>query len=440
MSIRQWIGQTLGLGLGFRKFWAMVGMGDESWSGEEVTADRALQIPAVMRGVRLEAQTVATLPCNTYENSTRSVDPVLVRDGPYDHLLRISPNADQTTCEFLEAIVGASRIVGNGYALKRRNGVGMPVALELTEPNRTEPYRDENKRLKYRGHDQNGDRFDVFAADMLHVKGFSFGGDRGLSVVEYGAQQLGTQIAANKTAGKIFRSGLGTSGFIETKTVLDAPERTKLEKIFARYQGTKAPDKFMLLEGDMKFTRTSMSAADAQLLLQIQFGIEEIARWLDMPPVLLMHSAQGVTQWGTGVEAIILAWLQLGLRAQLTRLEKTIVKRLFEPVDQGRFFVKFNIDALLRGDSAAQAALFSQALQNGWMTRNEVRRLLDLPLSTEPGADELTVQVNMTYLKDLGAQSQQTAQQARVALMQLLGLDTDPTTGQITIQKKTENA
>lgn len=421
MSLLSWLGRRIGLTGPFSKFWAAVAGNDTSWSGETINAEKALQIAAVWRAVRLEAETVGTLPLNTYEQPADGGDPVIIRDGPYDDLLRISPNADLTTTEFWEAMVGAARLVGNGYALKHRNA-GRVSSLEI--PNAAEPYRRRSDNaLFYRGKDSADNPFDVPASEMFHLKGFSFGGDLGLSMVQYGAQSLATMFAGNKTAGRIFRSGLGTAGVVEYGGTLGEDERGKLEKILAQYQSTNATDKLLVLEGGMKFTRVSMSAVDAELLSTIRFGIEEIARWADMPPVLLMHSAEGVTQWGSGVEAIILAWLQLGLRARLTRIEKTIGKRLIEPKDQRRFFVKFNIDALLRGDSVAQAQLFGAALQNGWMTRAEVRKLLDLPPSTDPNADKLTVQVNMTLLKDLGSQQQQQASAARNALLQLLGLE-----------------
>lgn len=426
MSLLSWLGRTLGLSSS--RFWASYAGTERSWSGEPSTSFGAMQLAAVWRAVRLEAETGGTLPLNTYENPANGGDPVLVRDGPYDDLLRISPNADMTTTEFWEAMIGAARLVGNAYALKHRSGERV-VSLEVLDPETTEPFRRKSDySLRYRGKDSAGNPLGTFedgipASEIFHLKGFSFGSDLGLSMVQYGAQSFGAIRAAHKTAARIFRSGLGTSGVIEYAGTLNEPDRDKAEKIFADFQSTESTTKFMLLEGGMKFNRVSMSAVDAELLSTIRFGIEEIARWADMPPVLLMHSAEGVTQWGSGVEAIILAWLQLGLRARLTRIEKTIGKRLIEPKDQRRFFVKFNIDALLRGDSVAQAQLFGAALQNGWMTRAEVRKLLDLPPSTDPNADKLTVQVNMTLLKDLGSQQQQQASAARNALLQLLGLE-----------------
>jgi hypothetical protein len=124
--------------------------------------------------------------------------------------------------------------------------------------------------------------------------------------------------------------------------------------------------------------------------------------------------------WGTGVEAIIQGWYTLGLRAELKRLENAIGKRIVEVKDRGRIFAKYNVDGLLRGDSAAQAALFGAAAQNGWLTRNEIRKYLDLPALA--GGDELTIQVNMQLLKDVGSVNQNTAQQARARSWRCSGI------------------
>lgn len=418
MSLWSWIGRRIGLSsTAFWSSWA--GASD---SGEVVTAEKLTQLAAYMRGVRLWATTISTLPLNVYEQPRDGGDPVLIRDpqNQYDRLLRLQPNEDETASEFWEAIVGAERLVGNGYALKHRIGTRV-VSFEILDSQATEPYRDQQTfALRYRSKDRRGNPVDVAASEVFHLKGFSFGGDAGMSPVQMGANSIGNLISANKASGKMLRSGLSSSGFLETGAVLNDPDREKLTKIMSEYAGSNNAGKMMILEGGMKYNRLSMSAVDAQLLLQVGFGIEEVARWLDMPPILLGHNSAGGTMWGSGVESIIGAWYTLGLRAGIKRVENAINKRIIEPKDYGRFFVKYNVDGLLRGDSAAQAALWSAAAQNGWLTRNEIRKLLDLPAM--PGGDDLTVQVNLTLLKDLGSADKRVAQDAKLALLTLLGI------------------
>lgn len=420
MSLWSWLGRTIGLTGSSTRFWSEFG-GNRNESGEIVTNQTSLGIASYARAVRLYATTVSTLPFNFYEKAAPDAEPVLLTSGPYRDVCCVSPNEDLTPSEFWEAIVGAERAGGNAYAEKKRIGDRL-VALELLDAFTTEPYRNREKgnRLFYRGTRADGSRFDLPASDIFHHRGFSFGGDVGLSPIQAGANAIGNLMSANKASSRMLRSGLSSSGFLETGQVLQEPDRERLQKIMEDYRGNENAGKLMILEGGMKYNRLSLSAVDAQLLLQIGFGIEEVARIQDIPPILLGHSQAGQTMWGTGVEAIIQGWYTLGLRAEIKRLENAVGKRIIEPKDRGRVFLKLNVDGLLRGDSTAQAALFSAAAQNGWFTRNEIRAFLDKPAL--PGGDDLTVQVNMALLKDLGAQNQRTAQEARNALLALLGI------------------
>jgi HK97 family phage portal protein len=280
------------------------------------------------------------------------------------------------------------------------------VAMTQMDPTRTGVLRDpKTGALKYRYTEWDGTIVELDRREVFQLKGFGFGGDRGMSIIQFGAQTIGSSLAADKVAAKMFRSGLSSSGFLETAQVLNETDRPRLEQIMAEYQGSDNAGKLMILEGGMRYTQVSMSAADAQLLQARGFNIEEIARWLGLPPILLGHSGAGSTMWGTGVEQIIQAWYTLGLRALLHRIETAINKRVIAPEDQNRYFVKFNVEGLLRGDSAARANLYSVFVQNGIMTRAEVRELEDLEPYTDGGADKLTAQINLTTLDKIGAEN-----------------------------------
>lgn len=411
MNLREYIGKTLGLQGPTAKL-LLNYFGGSTWADQSVTPASAMQIAAVWRAIKLKASTVGTLPPNIYEDTAQGAK--LVRDQvtPYDTLVRVSPNADQTRVEFWESIVGAEALLGNGYALKKRVGKRV-VALELLNPQASGPFRNSQNALRYRGYGFHGEHYpDLAPEEVFHLKGFNFGTDEGLSAVSYGAQSLAMTIAANKAAAKIFKSGLSASGFLETGQVLGPDDRDRLNKIMAEYQGNDASDKMMILEGGMKWNRLSMSAVDAQLLSTMGFNIEEIARWFGMPPILLGHSSDGQTMWGTGVEAIIQAWYTLGLRADITRIETAFGKRVIEPADQGRYYLKFNVNGLLRGDSETQARIAASLAQNGLRNRDDLRALDDLPPIPDGSGQKYTVQSNLVYLDKLGADTGQTQQQA----------------------------
>jgi HK97 family phage portal protein len=401
-SLFSWLGRTIGLGPSSNRFWA-AWSGKETSSGENTSPDRCMTLSAFNRGIRLWAETVATLPLDVYKIGTDGRGKLVTDPADqYRTVLKTSPNQDQTPTEFWEGLIGCMFLTGDGLARKVKLGDRL-VAQTLMDPTRTAVIRDPvTFALKYRYTDPRGKIVELAADEVFHLKGFGFGGDRGMSIVQYGAQTFGSSLAADKVAAKMFKSGLSSSGFIETGQTINETDRPRLEQVLAEYQGSENAGKLMILEAGMKYTAVSISAADAQLLASRGFNIEEVARWLGLPPVLLGHSGAGTTMWGTGVEQIIQAWYTLGLRALLHRIEQAIQKRVIAPADQARYYVKFNVEGLLRGDSAARANLYSVFVQNGIMTRAEVRELEDLEPYEGKGADKLTAQVNLTTLEHIG--------------------------------------
>lgn len=400
MKFTSWLGQKIGLnGESAKRFWA-------SFAGGQglppVTPARAMNVAAFWRGVRLKAETIGTLPPSSYILDPSTGRGVLDRTSQYDTLARVTPNEYQTPVEFWEGMVGAQAVVGNGYARKLRIGKRV-VALEPMDPDPcvTHPWRNSQNELRYRGRDWYGNVFpDLAPEDVFHLKGFGFGGDCGLSTVAYGAQTFQLALAGNKVASQTFASGLSGNGFIETGQVLDEPDRVRLNEILKQYQADEGFGKMMILEGGMKYNKLSLTSLDAQLLATLGYSIEEIGRWLGMPPILLGHAGDGQTMWGTGVESIIQSWYNLGLRADITRVEKAWQKRVIDPKDQSSYYLKFNVNGLLRGDTQTRALVEAQQAQNGLRTRDELRANDDLgPI---PGGDVATAQTNLAPLDQLG--------------------------------------
>ena len=236
------------------------------------------------------------------------------------------------------------------------------------------------------------------AEQVFHLRGFGAGGDQGLAPISYGRQTLGTSLAADEVAGKTFANGLQLAGFIEMATGTKLlPEQTdQMVALFAKFAGSSQTGKVMPLPPGAKFTALGMSPEDAQLLQTRGFHVEEICRWFGVMPILIGHAAAGQTMWGSGVEQIVLAWLALSLGPELQRIEQAIEKQLLSPADRTRFYVEHNLDALLRADSAARAALYASGAQNGWLERDDIRAKEGLP--PRPGGDMLTVQSNLVPL------------------------------------------
>lgn len=373
---------------------------DSGWAGHSVTPDTAMQRSAAWACVRLNARTIGSLPLKVYER-TSDGSRKEARNHPLSVLLRDSPNHEQTPMEFWEGQATALNLRGAAYAEKHWIGDRM-VALSPLDPDRVSVYRTPSGERRYRVFSKAGEPRDLGAREVFHLRGFGAGGDNGLSPIGYGRQTIAGASAADEVAGRTFDSGLQIAGFVEDQpNARTTPEqRGELMGLFEKFAGSKRAGKVMPLPPGFTFKPLLMSPEDAQLLETRRFNIEEICRWFGTFPILIGHAADGQTMWGSGVEQINLAWLTLYLGPELQRIEQAIEKQLLSPVDQQRFYVEFNVDALLRADSVGRAALYSSGSQNGWLNRDDIRRKENL--SPIPGGQIFTVQSNLVALDQLG--------------------------------------
>lgn len=235
---------------------------------------------------------------------------------------------------------------------------------------------------------------------VFHTKGFGFGGDVGLSPLAFARQTLSITLATEEAAGQTFAQGMRASGFF-TGPSMKQDQRDQFTKTFIDpIIGNEAKAHYGILENGFDFKTINIPPKDAEMLMSRRFNVEEIARFMGTPPILLGHAADGQTMWGTGVEAIVNQWLTLGLDAHLNNIEKSINKRLLKAPERAKFYAEFDRDALLRNDSDARAKFISQMIQNAQMTPNEGRRKANRhPML---GGDVLLVNSTLVPLTEAG--------------------------------------
>lgn len=370
--------------------------GSETWAGERVSTEGALNLSAFWAAARITAQTVASLSFDVME---KGADGVKVRapDHWLQPIIDSSPNADQTAIEFWEGRVLGLCTSGNAFAEKAFLGSKLTALNRM--PADTDVSRNSDGALQYRFSDRGKDVV-LPEEKVFHVKAFG-DGDVGLSPVSYARQTLSLTTATEKAAGHAYSKGLRSKGFFVMPSgskALTKEQRDDAKKnLIDANSGSNAPWAG-LLEGGVDFKTVSLSMRDAEMILNRRFNVEEVCRWLGVPPIIIGHSSDGQTMWGTGVASIMQAWLTFGLRSYIKRIEQAIEKRLLTPVDRLRYSIKINYEDLLRGDSAARAAFYKILLDAGVMTINEVRKIEGLP--PVPGGDIPRIQTQNQPISD----------------------------------------
>lgn len=381
------------------EFWTNF-YGIDNWAGESVNEHGAMQLSAFFAGSRLISQTIATLPLGVFQKDSAG-NKQAVNDHPLYELLHDSPNADQTAVEFWEGRGLGLCTTGNGFAEKVERANGSLISLERM-PCDTGVRRTTEGALEYRFTDRGKEEV-LPESKVFHIRAFG-DGDVGLSPVAFARQTLGIATATDKAAAQTFSKGMRSKGFFVMPGTrqLTPEQRTEARKTLVEANSGPNAPWTGILEGGVDWKAVNISPRDAELIMSRKFNVEDICRWLGIPPILIGHAADGQTMWGTGVEQIRLGWLMTGLLPYLERIEQAGRKRLMTPADRAKgLFLEFNIDGFLRGDSRTRSEVLAKEVQNGARTPNEWRRLNNLP--PLPGGDQLFINSALIPIDQAGA-------------------------------------
>lgn len=416
-AVRSWLG--IPFGLTDDDAWAHVA-GHDSPAGVNVSPDTMLTLSTVWGCVRLISETIGTLPLSLYEKT--SAGKAVAAQHTLHMIIHDQPNTDTTASVHWEATVAAMLLRGRAYAEKLMIGTRL-VGLVFLDPNRLTVTRNGNTKI-YRFTELNGTQREIAPERIWHVPGFSLDGVNGVSVVRYAARVMGTALAADNTAAGVFRSGLKPTRFLKMPNWLTKAQRNEYRESISEVKNSLDKGDVPVLEGGMDFGTIGMNPDDAQLLQSRGFSVEEVCRWFRVPPFMVGH-AEKSTSWGTGIEQQMIGFLTFTLGPWLRRIEQSISKDLLTPAERLRYYPKFNVEGLLRADSAGRAAFYTAMVNNGILTRDECRELEDRE-RMGGNAAVLTVQSAMVTLDSLGTMAAGDAAKARASLRAWLGFNDEP--------------
>lgn len=364
-----------------------------SSSGKVVTADKIMRLSTTWSCVRLLSESISTLPLKVYQRREDSSRILALKHPAYQVLCR-RPNIEMTPSRFMLMVVASICLRGNAFVEKKMIGHKL-VALDPLLPQNMVVKRLDNGRLEYTYTEGKTKRV-IPVERMMHIRGFGLDGVCGLMPTQVGIDVFGAAMSVDEAAAKIFENGLQSTGFLSSENALNKEQRERLRKSLQSFIGSKNAGKLMVLENKLSYQNVTMNPEAAQLLESRAFSIEEICRWFRVPPFMVGHMTKQ-NSWAASVEGMNLLFLTNTLRPLLVNIEQEIARCLLG--DDEDYFAEFSVEGLLRADSAGRAAYYTTALQNGWMSRNDVRRLENLP--PIPGGDIYTVQLNLTPLEDL---------------------------------------
>ena len=225
----------------------------------------------------------------------------------------------------------------------------------------------------------------VFSSQSVwHIKLFG-NGIVGLSPLGYAGNALGLSKSLSDRQNKLASNGGKIGGILTCDRALTNEQRDSVRNKYSSLTEGNA-EKLFVLEADFKWQQSSLSPTDMQLLESRKFSIEDIARFMGVPSVLINDTAASTT-WGSGIEQINQGFYKLNLKPYLERIESSIKRHLMPRSDWESVDIEFNFDSLLRADKVTRLDAQSKAVNAGIMTPNEARA--EEGLGPQTGGDKI---------------------------------------------------
>lgn len=377
-------------------FWPELGIGLMSKAGQIVTADKAMQVMAVLSCLRVVSEDVAQVTRGLFKKGDNGG-----RDEAKDHALSKiflrRPNPWQTGFEFIEMMVIHTMLAGRFIAFK--NVVrGEVRELIPFEPGCVTIFREDSGALTYTVTPTDKGEAKVFPASAIwHVKGPSWNGWDGMEIMKLARQAIGLTMATEESHALMHANGGQASGFYSVDAVLKEEQfKTMRDWIARSIQGVNKFKPF-ILDRSGKWNQTGMKGVDSEHIATRKFQIEEVCRAFRVMPIMIGFSDKTATYASS--EQMFDAHVKYTLGGWFRRIEESINTNLLSDAEwQSGLYFKFLPISLLRGTAKDRGEFYYRLWQMGAMNPNQIRAREDE--NPYEGGDTYRVPLNMGSAED----------------------------------------
>jgi HK97 family phage portal protein len=301
-----------------------------------------------------------------------------------------------TSFVFRETLMAHLLLHGNAYAQIIRDGRGQVLALYPLLPGRMRVDRDKDTgRIVYYYTKDSGPPVTLRRENVLHIPGLGFDGLVGYSPIAMSKNAVGLALACEEYGGTFFANGANPGGVLEHPGVVKNPEQLR-ESWYGQYGGSGKAHRIAVLEEGLKFHAIGIPPETAQFLQTRKFQINEIARIFRVPPHMLADLERATF---SNIEHQSLDFVKYCLNPWVVRWEQALMQALLLPGEKTEYFIRFNMEGLLRGDFKSRTEGYATGRQNGWLSANDIRELEDMNrIPDEKGGDEYLVNGNMVSI------------------------------------------
>lgn len=354
-----------------------------------VSEKTAQGIPAYFRALNIVSEQIASLPWSVYRNDGSGINENSTH--PLYRLLKFRPSPLYNTFEFRETITRQVMLRGEAFVQIHRNQAGSVFELEILRP-ANDFYQGRNGLYYWKFDDRT-----LMSEEVLHFKAYSLDGIRGISPLKLLSDSLGLGLAQIQHAARHYQNGTTSSGLLVPDSPMKPEQVDQALNYWDKYNsGPTRSGQAGIMPFGLKYQKLGNSLQESQYVEGRHLSIEDVANITGVP-IDLLNSGDKTSTYASA-EQRMRQFVLFTLRTWCKRFEEEINSKIFSARELGKTFVKFNLDGLLRGDTEARSTYYNTLLQNGVLTRNEVRELEGR--NPMPGGDSLMVPLNMQNAND----------------------------------------
>ncbi|ACO86721.1 phage portal protein [Clostridium botulinum] len=337
-------------------------------SGEKVTKESALTISGVYACTDIIASSISKLPIHIYQKNKDGSNRV---DNDVSYLLEKRPNLYMTPSTFKQTLTVKLLLDGNTYVwVERRRG----KAINLWILNNVQVLQDYTTgEIIYKA-TLNNKPYTFFNDEIIHIKSLSTDGILGKSKIDILRETIGNMQSSRKLLGNYFKNGTTTSGVVTYPEKLNSDAKAEIRRQWQENNsGYDNAGKVAVLDLGLEYKEiNSLKFTDQQFLESTKFTLEEIARVFKVP-LHMINSLDRSTF--NNIEQQSLDFYMNTILPLLLQIEEEFNYKLFSSTQREKYFIKFNMEGALRGDSATRSTYYEKMINLGVYSINEVRKL-----------------------------------------------------------------
>lgn len=373
--------------------WFLKMFGHQASSGETVTVNSALGIPAVYACVNILANGIATLPFQTFKKTKTG------RERDKNHavakLLEKRPNPYQGPFKFKHLIETHRNLWGNAYVNIEWGADGRPKGYWLLNPANTDAIIDtRTNELWYHTVLPNGENIKIWHEDIIHLTALSTDGIKGKPQIQVIREAIGSAQASQKFKGRFFKNGVSTTGFLKIPGMLNPEAKEVVRSEWEKANtGIDNAQRIAILDAGLDFQSIGMPLKDAQFVESMKFDKTEIATFYNIP-LHMVNELERATH--SNIEQQAIDFIRNTLSPIYTQYQEEFTYKSFSFKELERYYLKFNLESLLRADKKTQAEFYAIMLDKGVFSINKVLELEDM--DGIEGGDKHRVDLNHVSL------------------------------------------